>query len=79
MEPKAELAKNLQTAMEAKHMSRDQLAERLQTNPLMVDKLLLGEVVPSRHLARQLNEISGISHERIAQLVDWHDRQAKGA
>ena len=79
MESNTELAKSIQSAMRAKHLSRDQLAETLGTNPFMIEKLLSGDVIPSTHLKNQLIKVLEIPIERIARLAERRDRQARGA
>lgn len=79
MESNTELAKSIQNAMRAKHLTRDQLAETLGTNPFMIEKLLSGDVVPSTHLKNQLIKVLDIPLERIARLAERHNRQARGA
>ena len=56
MESNTELAKSIQNAMRAKHLTRDQLAETLGTSHFMIEKLLSGDVVPSTHLEKKLIE-----------------------
>jgi ribosome-binding protein aMBF1 (putative translation factor) len=79
VESNTELAKSIQNAMRAKHLTRDQLAETLGTNPFMIEKLLSGDVVPSTHLKNQLIKVLDIPLERIARLAERHNRQARGA
>ncbi len=70
MESDTELAKNIQSAMKAKHLSQEQLGEMLATNRVMVEKLLSGNIVPSIHLQKQLVEVLGIPRERIVRLTE---------
>ncbi len=79
MESNTELAKSIKNAMSAKHLTRDQLAETLGTNPFMIEKLLSGDVVPSTHLKNQLIEVLEIPRERIARPTDRRNGQARGA
>lgn len=79
MESNTELAKSIQNAMRAKHLTRDQLAETLGTSHFMIEKLLSGDVVPSTHLEKKLIEVLEIPHERIARLAERRNRQARGA
>jgi len=79
VESNTELAKSVHDAMRAKHLTRDQLAETLGTNPFMIEKLLSGDVVPSTHLKNQLIKFLEIPRERITRIAERRDRQARGA
>lgn len=79
MESNHDFINTVQSAMKAKHLSRDQFAEMMGTNRFMIEKLLRGEIVPSKHLERQLIELLGIPREKIAEFAKWHNRHAKGA
>ncbi len=60
------LATSIQSAMEAKQLSRDQLAGMLGINHFMVEKLLRGEIMPSTHLKQRLLETLQIPREKSA-------------
>ena len=77
MQRNTDLADSVQKAMEAKQLSRDQLAEALGTNRLMIEKLLCGEIVPSTHLEKQLEEVLEIPPATFVQSAGSHDRQRK--
>jgi ribosome-binding protein aMBF1 (putative translation factor) len=67
MRRNTELAETVQTAMDARHLSRNQLAEVLGMNRFMIEKLLCGDIIPSTHLQKQLEEILGIPSGSIRQ------------
>jgi predicted XRE-type DNA-binding protein len=64
VQSKAELAVSIKDAMEAKRISREQLATMLGINHFMIEKLLRGDIVPSTHLEKQLVQALGILVEK---------------
>jgi transcriptional regulator with XRE-family HTH domain len=49
--------------MQQKNLDREQLAQALGISDVMVDKLLCGDVVPSRHLEKRMLEVLNISQQ----------------
>jgi transcriptional regulator with XRE-family HTH domain len=58
-----ELAATIRRAMQQKNLDREQLAQALGISDVMVDKLLCGDVVPSRHLEKRMLEVLNISQQ----------------
>jgi ribosome-binding protein aMBF1 (putative translation factor) len=63
-----ELAGTIRAAMKRKKLTKDHVAQTLKVNPIMLDKILCGDVVPSKHLEKQMIEHFGIGEQRVTKL-----------
>jgi ribosome-binding protein aMBF1 (putative translation factor) len=71
-----ELDVTIRTAMRKKNLKKDQLARMLGISSTMVEKLVCGEIVPSRHLEKKMIEILGVSELRLMKLSRRRDRRS---
>jgi transcriptional regulator with XRE-family HTH domain len=76
MRDQVELSAAIKGAMQKKKLTPDELGKRLGVSPLMVEKIICGDVVPSRHLEKQMIEILEINPERVTSLAQ---RRRQGA
>jgi ribosome-binding protein aMBF1 (putative translation factor) len=65
-----ELAATIQQAMRERGLDREGLAKRLSVSSVMMDKIIRGEVIPSRYLERQMKEVLGIPEPTIRRMVE---------
>ena len=77
MRSQTELAATFYQAMREKNINRQQLTNLLQVHPTMTEKLLCGEVIPSRHLQQRMVEVLGLPREQVTQLASRCERQIK--
>ena len=75
MRSEKELAAAVRAAMKKQKLEKHQLAEKLKISPIMLDKLLCGDIFPSRHLEKQMTEILGIKEQRVAELARRRERK----
>jgi ribosome-binding protein aMBF1 (putative translation factor) len=71
-----ELDVTIRTAMRKKNLKKDQLARMLGISSTMVEKLVCGEIVPSRHFEKKMIEILGVSELRLMKLSRRRDRRS---
>ncbi len=77
MRSNKELAGTIRAAMKRKGLTEKTLGNAPGVSATMVDKILCGDVVPSRHLEKQLVEVLGIPRARIARLAIRQERKVK--
>ena len=77
MRNEIELCAAVRSAMKRRNLAEEQLAQMLKTTPVMIKKLLHGDIVPSRHLEKQLIQVLGISEPRVKKMAER--REARGA
>ena len=75
MRSEKELSAAVRAAMKKQNLKKEQLAEKLKISTIMIDKLLCGDVFPSRHLEKQMIEVLGIKEQRVSQLVRRRERK----
>jgi ribosome-binding protein aMBF1 (putative translation factor) len=75
MRNEKELATAIRSAVRKRNLTKDQLARMLDVSSIMVDKLLCGEVEPSRHLEKQMVEILGIKEKKVLNLAERRRRR----
>ena len=68
MRNEKELAVTIRTAMRKKNLKEDELARILGISSTMVEKLVCGEIVPSRHLEKKMIEVLEVSELRMTKL-----------
>jgi transcriptional regulator with XRE-family HTH domain len=79
MRSRTELAATIRKAMKEKQIDRRRLTSLLDLHPIMVEKVLCGDVVPSRHLEKRLIEVLGIPERKLDQLASRRERQSKAS
>ena len=79
MRVQKELSATIREAMREKNVNENDLAKVLGISPIMVGKLLCGDVVPSRHLQKQMVEVLGIEPDTVSQLSSSNERKAHRA
>lgn len=77
MESSTELSAMIRAAMREKELDRQGIAELLGMGDVMVDKLLCGDIVPSRNLEKQMVERLGIASSRVRAVTNHRDKDAK--
>lgn len=77
MDSTIELSTIIRSAMRAKNLDRQGIAALLGIGDVMVDKLLSGEIVPSRNLEKQMVEKLGIAPSRARAVADRRDKESK--
>ena len=75
MHSETELAVTIRAAMRKKNLSNAQLAGMLNRSPAVIESLLCGKVVPSKHLEKQLIEMLGISGERMTKMAERREQK----
>jgi ribosome-binding protein aMBF1 (putative translation factor) len=70
-----ELGAIVQQAMRERNLDRKSLAERLSVSSVMLDKIVGGEVIPSRHLAKQMTEVLGIPEPTIQKVIERRETE----
>ena len=78
MKSSTELSAMIRAAMREKELDRQGIAELLGMGDVMVDKLLCGDIVPSRNLEKQMVERLGIASSRVRAVTNRRDKDAKG-
>lgn len=69
MHSKRELAILLQGAMARKNLTREDVGKAFKVSSTMLDKILCGDVVPSKHLEKQMVEVLNIPETRVRRVV----------
>lgn len=77
MESSTELAATIRLAMRHRNLDRQGIAEMLGIGDVMVDKLLCGDIVPSRALEKQLVEKLGVTSPRARRLAARREQDSK--
>ena len=77
MRSKVELSATIRRAMKQKNLDREKLAHALDISNVMVDKLLCGEVVPSRHLEKKMVEVLEIEPSTVSTLGRRREEKTK--
>lgn len=77
MESSTELAATIRAAMRDRNLDRQGIAQLLGIGDVMVDKLLCGDVVPSRSFEKQLVEKLGITYPRARRLAHRREQDSK--
>jgi len=72
-----ELSATVRKAMDEKKLNRAELAHALNTSEMMVDKILCGDVVPSRHLEKLMVEVLGIEAGTVDHLSESRQTKTK--
>ena len=75
MRSETELCAAVRSAMKRRNLNEDQLAQMLKTTPVMIKKLVRGDIVPSRHLEGQLMQVLGISELRVKKMAQRRERR----
>ena len=78
MRSEKELAAAIRSAMRRHKLTKDQLASKLEISSIMADKLLCGEIEPSRHLEKQMIELLGIREQKVLHLGERRKRRSPG-
>jgi transcriptional regulator with XRE-family HTH domain len=76
MQHETELAAAVHAAMKKQNLNKSELADRLKLSPVMLEKLLCGKILPSRHLEKQLVEELGISRQRVTKLAERREKKS---
>ena len=79
MRSQTEFSAMVQQAMRDMGIDEREFANRLGRSETTVQKIMCGDIVPSRHLEKQIVAVLGIPEQKIAQLSARRDRQVKGA
>jgi len=79
MHHEKELAAAVRAAMKKHNLNNEQLAARLNLSPTMIDRLLCGKIVPSRHLEKQLIEALGISDQRVKKMAERREKKSSAS
>ncbi len=77
MRSNKELAATIRATMKRKGLTDKALGKALGVSAVMVEKIVCGDVVPSRHLEKQLVEVLGIPTTRVAQLAARREQKNK--
>ena len=75
MHSERELAVAVRAAMRKKNLGNDELAALLNRAPGVIENLLCGKVVPSKHLEKQLIEKLGISGQRMTKMAERREQK----
>lgn len=76
MRDQVELSATIQRAMKQKKLTPEQLGKMLGVNAVMLWKIICGDVVPSRHLEKQMIEVLEIKPERVKRLAQLRRQRA---
>lgn len=79
MRDQVELAAAIRRAMKKKKLAADELGKKLGVNAIMLNKIMCGDVVPSRHLEKQMVEVLEIQPQRVKNLAQRRQKKATGA
>jgi transcriptional regulator with XRE-family HTH domain len=63
--------------MREKNLSREGMVELLGVSSLMLDKIICGDVIPSRHLEKQMVEVLGISHRTVSYMSARREKKER--
>jgi len=77
VESSTELAVTIRAAMRDRKLDRQGIANLLGIGDVMVDKLLCGDIVPSRTFEKQMVEKLGIAAQRARRLSDGREKKSK--
>ena len=77
MESSTELSALIRAAMRDKNLDRQGIATLLGIGDVMVDKVLCGDVVPSRSFEKKMIEKLGIAAHRVRRITDRRQNQVK--
>ncbi len=77
MESSTELAATIPAAMRDRNLDRQGIAQLLGIGDVMVDRLLCGDIVPSRSFEKQLVEKLGITYPRARRLAHRREQDSK--
>jgi len=75
MRSNVELSATIRRAMEQKNLDREGLARALGISEVMVNKLLCGDIVPSRHLEKQMVEVLEIEPSTVDNMSDRPEKK----
>ena len=64
MSSKSEISALIHRAMQEKQADEAGMAKLLGVSPIMMGKIMSGEIVPSRHLEKQMIELLGVQPEK---------------
>jgi transcriptional regulator with XRE-family HTH domain len=79
MRDQVELAAAIQRVMKEKKLTPEQLGRKLGVSAVMLKKILCGDVIPSRHLEKQMMEILEIKPDRVKSLAQRRQKRAQAA
>ena len=77
VESSTALAATIRAAMRDRNLDRQGIAALLDIGDVMVDKLLCGDIVPSRNLEKQLIEKLGITSPRARRITERREQDAR--
>lgn len=77
MNDQVEFSAAIHSAMQEKNLDREALAQKLGVDRMMVDKIMRGDIVPSRHLERQMIEVLQIEPARVKRVVARRQARTK--
>jgi transcriptional regulator with XRE-family HTH domain len=63
--------------MREKNLSRERMAELLGVSSVMLDKIMCGDVIPSRHLEKQMVEVLGISRRTLSYMSARREKKER--
>jgi len=75
MRSETELCVAVRSAMKRRKLKEDQLVQMLNTTPVMIEKLLRGDIMPSRQLETQLIQVLGISEPRVKKMAERREKR----
>ena len=75
MRNEKELSGAIRSALKKRKLTKDQLAGMLAISPTMADKLLCGDIEPSRHLEKKMIEVLGIDEDKVLKLAARRQRR----
>jgi len=76
MRDQVELAAAIQRIMKEKKMTPEELGKKLGVSAVMLNKIICGDVFPSRHLEKQMIEVLGIEAHPVKRLARRRKRRA---
>ena len=79
MRDQVELSAAIRSGMRDKGLTEEELGRKLRVSAVMLNKILCGDVVPSRHLEKQLIEVLGIAPERVSRLASRRQKKVTAA
>jgi ribosome-binding protein aMBF1 (putative translation factor) len=79
MKNQVELSAAIQRVMRDQNLSREELGRKLGVSAVMLNKIICGDVVPSRHLEKQMIEVLGIEPELVERLSARQQKKAGAA
>jgi ribosome-binding protein aMBF1 (putative translation factor) len=79
MRDQVELSAAIRLAMREKKLAPEVLGKKLGVSPIMLDKIMCGDVVPSRHLEKQMIEVLEIEPDRVKNLASRRQKRSGGA